>query len=46
MDEISILIQCDICGATSKIEHDMDEERYTVEYCPCCGTEEIVRVDV
>lgn len=39
------IIQCDVCEATSNIEHDMDEELYTVNFCPCCGSNEITKED-
>jgi len=34
-----ILISCLDCSCDFILEHEMDEERYTVQYCPFCGYE-------
>lgn len=38
---IIISVQCDECQATCTVEHNLDEELYTIEVCPFCGSEDV-----
>ena len=33
------VIECVSCDASFKVQHEMIEHYYTVEYCPFCGEE-------
>ena len=33
------VIECVSCDASFKVQHDMIEHYYSVEYCPFCGEE-------
>lgn len=32
------LLQCDDCEASFELKHDLDENYYSVTYCPFCAT--------
>ena len=38
---IIINVQCDECQATCTIEHDLDDDLYTIEVCPFCNSKDI-----
>lgn len=33
------VMACESCEAEFTIRHDMDDDRYRLEYCPFCGYE-------
>lgn len=41
-DKTILIIECDECGFAAKLIHALDDESYTVNYCPVCKDDDIL----
>jgi Zn finger protein HypA/HybF involved in hydrogenase expression len=39
MEDVSLTVLCTSCEASFKIIHSMNDNAYSIRYCPFCGEE-------
>jgi rRNA maturation endonuclease Nob1 len=41
MEDFNNYYQCEVCAATFKLSHSLDEQSYNINHCPFCGENEL-----
>lgn len=41
MHDTYLICECEDCNFSSTLMHSMDKERFPIQYCPVCGSEDL-----